>query len=154
VDKKTQRSRAFSPMRCHGAARIFLTAPRSYDAVALHRGACEKLLRDRKLATSSERKKGVLHARLIVLEGPGGEISDEEIKVGMALFLEHGPSCGLTRISDALDSYIRDSFGCNSLQHRASPTRNRRFRNQDRNMGVDSYIRGSLRSKDSYIRGT
>ena len=40
-------------MRCHGAARIFLTAPRSYDAVALHRGACEKLLRDGKLATSS-----------------------------------------------------------------------------------------------------
>src|ERR1700675_1173831 len=53
VDKKIQRSRAFSPMRCHEAARIFLTASRSYEAVALHRGACEKLLRDGKLATSS-----------------------------------------------------------------------------------------------------
>src|SRR6266849_4721147 len=53
VDKKTPRSRAFSPMCCHGAARIVLTAPRSYDAVALHRGSCEKLLRDGKLATSS-----------------------------------------------------------------------------------------------------
>jgi len=40
-------------MCCHGAARIVLTAPRSYEAVALHRGACEKRLRDGKLATSS-----------------------------------------------------------------------------------------------------
>jgi hypothetical protein len=40
-------------MCCHGAARIVLTAPRSYEAVALHRGACEKRLYDGKLATSS-----------------------------------------------------------------------------------------------------
>src|SRR4029453_6457586 len=40
-------------MCCHGAARIFLTAPRFYEVVALHRGACEKRLRDGKLATSS-----------------------------------------------------------------------------------------------------
>ena len=46
-------------MRCHGAARIFLTAPRSYEAVALHRGACEKRLHDGKLATSSLIEPGV-----------------------------------------------------------------------------------------------
>src|SRR6266849_655534 len=56
VDKKTPRARAFSPMCCHGAARIILTAPRSYEAVALHRGACEKRLRDGKLATNSHGK--------------------------------------------------------------------------------------------------
>src|SRR6266851_919888 len=41
------------PTLCHGVARIFLTAPLSYDAVALHRSQCEKLLRYVKLATSS-----------------------------------------------------------------------------------------------------
>src|SRR2546428_1179697 len=53
MDQKTQRSRAFPPTLCHGVARIFLTAPLSYDAVALHRGQCEQLLRYVKLATSS-----------------------------------------------------------------------------------------------------
>src|SRR5216683_3434836 len=46
------------PTLCHGVARIFLTAPLSYDAVALHLGQCEKLLRYGKLATSSEVKEG------------------------------------------------------------------------------------------------
>src|SRR6266446_896335 len=40
------------PIRCHGVPTIFLTAPLSYDAVALHRGPCEKLRRYRKLAIS------------------------------------------------------------------------------------------------------
>src|SRR2546428_8950525 len=53
MDQKTQRSRAFPPTLCHGVARIFLTAPLSYDAVAIHRGQCEQLLRYVKLATSS-----------------------------------------------------------------------------------------------------
>src|SRR3989454_6565704 len=53
MDQKTQRSRASPPTLCHGVARIFLTAPRSYDAGALHRGQCEQLLRYGKLATSS-----------------------------------------------------------------------------------------------------
>src|SRR2546426_8217542 len=53
MDQKTQRSRAFPPTLCHGVARIFLTAPLSYDAVALHRGQCEQLLRYVKLAASS-----------------------------------------------------------------------------------------------------
>src|SRR2546425_4463658 len=53
MDQKTQRSRVFPPTLCHGVARIFLTAPLSYDAVALHRGQCEQLLRYVKLATSS-----------------------------------------------------------------------------------------------------
>jgi len=43
----------FPPTLCHGVARIFLTAPLSYDAVAVHRGQCEQLLRYVKLATSS-----------------------------------------------------------------------------------------------------
>src|SRR5438132_12442105 len=44
MDQKTQRSRAFRP---HSAtvSHAFLTAPLSYDAVALHQGQCEKLLR-------------------------------------------------------------------------------------------------------------
>jgi len=41
------------PTLCHGVPRIFLTAPLSYDAVALHLGQREKLLRYVKLATSS-----------------------------------------------------------------------------------------------------
>src|SRR5437870_13099811 len=53
MDQKTQRSRAFPPTLCHGVARIFLTAPLSYDTVALQRGQCEQLLRYVKLATSS-----------------------------------------------------------------------------------------------------
>jgi hypothetical protein len=69
VDKKTPRARAFSPMCCHGAARLVLTAPRSYEAVALHRGACEKRLRDGKLATSSE-----CH---ITKRGPASKIPDK-----------------------------------------------------------------------------
>src|SRR5712691_1399524 len=46
------------PTLCHGVPRIFLTAPLSYDAVALHLGQREKLLRYVKLATSSEVKEG------------------------------------------------------------------------------------------------
>src|SRR3989442_774862 len=53
MDQKTQRSRAFPPTLCHEVARIILTAPLSYDAVALHRGQYEKLLRYGKPATSS-----------------------------------------------------------------------------------------------------
>src|SRR5439155_25559759 len=53
MDQKTQRSHAFPPTFCHGVACIFLTAPLSYDAVAIHRGQCEQLLRYVKLATSS-----------------------------------------------------------------------------------------------------
>ena|SRR5437660_930878 len=41
------------PTLCHGVPRIFLTAPLSYEAVAIHLGQCEKLLRYVKLATSS-----------------------------------------------------------------------------------------------------
>src|SRR5712691_8251625 len=51
--QKTQRSCAFPPTLCHRVARIFLTAPLSYEAVALHRGQCDTLLRYGKLATSS-----------------------------------------------------------------------------------------------------
>ncbi len=57
MDKKTPRSRACSPMCCHGAARIVLTAPRSSDAVALHRGACEQRLRDGKLPSNFPRSE-------------------------------------------------------------------------------------------------
>src|SRR2546425_9842654 len=53
MDQKTKRSPAFPPTLCHGVARIFLTAPLSYDTVALQRGQCEQLLRYVKLATSS-----------------------------------------------------------------------------------------------------
>ena len=55
--QKTPRARAFSPMCCHGAARIVLTAPRSSDAVALHRGACEQRLRDGKLPSNFPRSE-------------------------------------------------------------------------------------------------
>jgi len=41
------------PTLCYGVPRIFLPAPLSYDAVALHLGRCEKLLRYVKLVTSS-----------------------------------------------------------------------------------------------------
>src|SRR5713101_5483764 len=41
------------PTLCLGVPRIFLTAPLSYEAVALHLGQCDKLLRPVKLATSS-----------------------------------------------------------------------------------------------------
>src|SRR6266704_1773887 len=51
--QKTQGSRVFLSTFCHGVARIFLTILLSYAAVAFHRGPCEKLLRDIKLATSS-----------------------------------------------------------------------------------------------------
>jgi hypothetical protein len=60
-------------MRCHGAARIVLTAPRSYEGVALHRGACEKLLRDGKLATSSS---------IVYIDHPVWQSHREEAKRG------------------------------------------------------------------------
>src|SRR6266446_1710961 len=41
------------PTLCHEGACIFLAVPLLYDAVALHLGQCEKLLRYGKLATSS-----------------------------------------------------------------------------------------------------
>src|SRR5438093_8419427 len=68
MDQKTQRSRAFPPTLCHGVARIFLTAPLSYDAVALHRGQCEQLLRCGKLATSSIRFFGLLSISSLLLD--------------------------------------------------------------------------------------
>jgi hypothetical protein len=40
-------------MFCDDIPRIFLTAPPSYDAVAIHLGQGEKHLRSEKLATSS-----------------------------------------------------------------------------------------------------
>jgi hypothetical protein len=52
MDQKNTAITRILPTLCHGVARIFLTAPRSYDAVALHRGPCEQLLRYGKLATS------------------------------------------------------------------------------------------------------
>src|SRR6266851_5770205 len=51
--QKTLRSRAFPPPTLPRSPTIFLTAPLSYDAVAIHLGQCEKLRRYRKLATSS-----------------------------------------------------------------------------------------------------
>src|SRR5437588_10048985 len=40
MTQQTQRSRAFPPTLCQRVARIFLTAPFSYEAVALHWGQC------------------------------------------------------------------------------------------------------------------
>ena len=34
----------------------------------------------------------MLHARLIILEGPSREVSDKEVEVGMTFFLEHTTS--------------------------------------------------------------
>lgn len=51
--QKTLRSRAFPPHTLPRSPTIFLTAPLSYEAVAIHLGQCEKLRRYRKLATSS-----------------------------------------------------------------------------------------------------
>jgi hypothetical protein len=73
VDKKTPRARACSPMGCPGAARLIPTAPRSDDAVTLHRGACEKRLRDGTLATSS--------ACYIITTGPASKIPDKRHSV-------------------------------------------------------------------------
>src|SRR6266446_7360311 len=53
MDQKPQCSRACPPTFCHGVVCLFLTTPHSYDAIALHRGQCKKLLRHGKLATSS-----------------------------------------------------------------------------------------------------
>jgi len=58
--QKTRRSRAFPPPTLPRSPTIFLTAPLSYDAVALHLGPCETLRRYRKLATSSWRQHGHL----------------------------------------------------------------------------------------------
>src|SRR5713101_8395757 len=54
--QKTPRSHAFPPTLCQRVARILLTAPPSYEAVALHWGQCDTLLRYGKLATSSLEK--------------------------------------------------------------------------------------------------
>ncbi len=54
MGQKTQRSRAYPPHTLPRSTAIFLTAPRSYDAVAVHLGRCEKLLRYGKLAPSSQ----------------------------------------------------------------------------------------------------
>src|SRR5262249_41833366 len=42
---------------------------------------------DRRIGTFSEREHGMLHTRLIILEIPGREIRDEEVKVGMTVLL-------------------------------------------------------------------
>ena len=42
---------------------------------------------DRSIGTFGEREHGMLHARLIILEVLGCEICNEEIKVGMTVFL-------------------------------------------------------------------
>src|SRR6266571_2639437 len=53
MGQKTRRLRAFPSHTLPRSPTIFLTAPLSYDAVAIHLGQCEKLRRYRKLATSS-----------------------------------------------------------------------------------------------------
>src|SRR6266568_4532066 len=53
--QKTRRSRAFRPHTLPRKPTIFLTAPLSHAAMAIHLGPCEQLRRDRKLATSSDR---------------------------------------------------------------------------------------------------
>src|SRR4030095_16758561 len=40
--QKTRRSRAFPPYTLPRSLTLFLTAPHSYDAVALHRGPCRR----------------------------------------------------------------------------------------------------------------
>jgi hypothetical protein len=45
----------------------------------------------------------MFHARLVILESPRREISDEKIKVGMTLFLKHEPP---------LLRDFRDRFSC------------------------------------------
>jgi hypothetical protein len=51
---KKQSDQAHShAMFCDEIPGIFLTAPPSYDAVAIHLGPCEQRLRYEKLATSS-----------------------------------------------------------------------------------------------------
>ena len=50
------------PMFCNEIPRIFLTAPPSYDAVAIYLGPCENRLRDGKLPSNfprSERCRGL-----------------------------------------------------------------------------------------------
>src|SRR5712691_7469694 len=77
MGKKTLRSPHSRPTLCHGVPRIFLTAPLSYEAVALHLGQCEKLLRYVKLATSS-----VVYRRQPVRGGevrnPSAQIIDQQ----------------------------------------------------------------------------
>jgi hypothetical protein len=53
MGQKTQRSRACPSHALPRSRMHFLNALLSYDAVALHRGQCEQLLRYGKLATSS-----------------------------------------------------------------------------------------------------
>src|SRR5262249_41715533 len=98
-----------------------------------------------------EREERVLHTCLIIFHGPGREISDKEVGVRMPGFLEHNASCGLTRTSDALTSYIRCSFGPKRLKIQRPQTRNRASCNQSPTIELDSYIRCSLTPKYSYI---
>src|SRR5712692_3649390 len=67
MDQKTPRSRAFSPMLCHGAARIFLTASLSYVLQSLEPLA--KKLR-RRLLIASALHKNVKHVIVLVDSPP------------------------------------------------------------------------------------
>jgi hypothetical protein len=57
TDQKTRRSRAFLPHTLPRSPPIFLTAPLSDNAVALHLGPCEKLWRYRKLPSNFPRSE-------------------------------------------------------------------------------------------------
>src|SRR5262249_37795282 len=92
-----------------------------------------------------------MESGLIIFHGPSREISDKEVTVRMPVFLEHDASCGLTRISDALTSYIRCSFGPKRLKIQRLQTRNRPSCNRPPKIEFDSYIRCSLAPKYSYI---
>src|SRR6266446_9377799 len=54
--QKTRRSGAFRPHTLPRKPTIFLTAPLSHAAMAIHLGPCETLRRYRELATSSIRR--------------------------------------------------------------------------------------------------
>ena len=78
--------------------------------------------------------------------------SSDKVAIRMPVFLEHDASCGLTRTSDALTSYIRCSFSPKRLKIQRLQTRNSPSRNRSPKMEFNSYIRCSLAPKDSYIR--
>jgi len=91
-------------MCCPGAARLILTAPRSDEAVTLHRGACEKRLRDGKLATSSE--------CYIIKTGPASKIPDKrhivnaDFRGAKSTHIPHRQLHSFSRNADALCEVI------------------------------------------------
>src|SRR4029450_2825145 len=63
------------PIRCYGVPPFFRPHRSSYDAVALHRGPCETLRRDRKLATSSGEKPLWRHPTKLLRASPSSRVA-------------------------------------------------------------------------------